>query len=849
MRMPGLVWLSRSPVLASVVVLLLIVGVGAALDPTGLFAIYTPPQAGSVAAGGLRDVAPLLLLLPTLLLGTAAAASIALRDAGPHTPWWWVFLLVWGAGVLSAMIGRAAADLLAVAPLLASPSGMGALSVAETLRHLVWASGFTGIKALLCCWPAALTAALSRRGPRHDGLRDAANPLVRRADRRMVLVFGFVLVGFAGLVGPWPGGGWWAGSALGFTYDHGFRLLAPSHAAGLAGFLTALALLSAVSIMVFARFVRHIGARRRARSAFLAGWIATTVGASALGLAQLTVLLGTSSPADRLDGDRWWLSLLLIRQAEGLSYALFVGVFAAGAVVLSAFWRPISGRPSTGRRMTALRFVRGLPTIAALVLVVILAAPLALLPAEPSRIGRDDALLAEPGLPPGTGLPRLTVHPGEPAVLGTGDGRAVLLRGVNIRDLLTDAADPAGRADPNRDDLAALAARGAGVIRVAISWHRLEPRPGHVDETYLAEIHELVERAARHEIHTVLALHADLLRPAVPCPAEPGRPRRITDGPCLDVHADRLVDATDFAYDDDGSQTRLVDLWGRLAAEFATNSAIAGFHLLDDPRLGGEPPLTSGLLLGRFYDRAVRAIRAAEDAAAGGFPHPVFVEPSATWPAIGVDVPPPPGFTDDPRLVFAPPSGETDGLEGDAGAGTLRLGRGLALAERLAADHGAALWISEWGAAADVAGDGELLRRQAAVADDHRLGGAFWRDPGCAPPPAPAGPRTSADVPLDGCALGEGVAGSEAAAVLNRSYPRAAPGTLRRLESDPVRRTMELAGSNRQTASSCVLDVWVPGPVEPEVRAHGVRDVLTRAVPGGWRITGCATGEYRLAVR
>ncbi|APU13446.1 cellulase family glycosylhydrolase [Actinoalloteichus fjordicus] len=851
MRMSGLGRMNRTPVLASVAVLMLIIGAGVIIDPTGLIALHTPPQGGPLAVGGLRDVAPFLLLLPVLLLGTAASTSIVLRDAGPRAPWWWIFLLVWGATVLAAMIGRTAADLLAVAPLLASPAGMGALSFAETLGHLAWASGFTGVTALLCCWPSALTAALLHRRRKNGRTADTENPVVRRADRRMVIVYGLALVGFTGLVGPWLGGHWWAGSSLGFTYDHGLRLLAPSRAAGVVGYLVGLTILTAASVAVFAVLVRHIGARRRARSAFLAGWIATTLGASVLGLAQLLALLGTPSPADRLGGDRWWISLVLIRQADGLSYGLVVGGVAAGAVVLSAFWRPISGRPTSAGRLIALRRVRGLPTLASLAFVLILAAPLALSPTEPSRIGRDDLLLAEPGLPQGTGLPRLTVHPGEPAVLGTADGRAVLLRGVNVSDLL------AGAAGVGEGSLAALAARGAGVIRVGVSWHRLEPEPGHVDEAYLAEIRALVDQAARHEVYTVLALHADLIRPATPCPGEPDREptgpgvSSADVGPCAspDPAGARLVDPTDFAYDDDGSQTRLVNLWGRLAGEFATNSAVAGFHLLDDPRIGDGPPLTSGLLLGRFYDRAVRAVRTAEESVAGGFPHPVFVEPSAGWAAVGVDVPPPPGFTDDPRLVFAPPSRAAAGPGRSAEAGALRLGRGLALAERLVADHGAALWISEWGAAADAAGDGDLLRGQAVVADRHRLGGAFWRAaPDCGQQSGPVPPR-SATAGAAGCDSGGAETDTEVAEVLGRSYPRAAPGRLHRLVSDPARRTMELAGSNQQTASSCVLDVWVPGRAEPVVQADGVRDVLIRAVAGGWRITGCATGDYRLAVR
>ena len=107
-------------------------------------------------------------------------------------------------------------------------------------------------------------------------------------------------------------------------------------------------------------------------------------------------------------------------------------------------------------------------------------------------------------------------------------GRQVLLRGVNVNSLgdyfqanpqytttvaVTDA------------DWATMAAHGFDVVRLLVSWSRLEPTKGHLDPAYLAKIQAAVDAAARHGIYSVIDMHQDAWGkyvaspPGVVCPS------------------------------------------------------------------------------------------------------------------------------------------------------------------------------------------------------------------------------------------------------------------------------------------------------------------------------------------
>ena len=125
-----------------------------------------------------------------------------------------------------------------------------------------------------------------------------------------------------------------------------------------------------------------------------------------------------------------------------------------------------------------------------------------------------------------------------------------------------------------------------------------------------------------------------------------GAPRCQFQGRDISPASDRAFQ--NFYFDTDGIQSAFVETWGKLAGEFADEPAVAGFDLLNEPGFGETAPVTTSFQLGRFYDRAIEAIRAA------GAPQIVFAEPSILWSGLGFDSGPPPGFTDDANIVFSP---------------------------------------------------------------------------------------------------------------------------------------------------------------------------------------------------
>jgi hypothetical protein len=303
---------------------------------------------------------------------------------------------------------------------------------------------------------------------------------------------------------------------------------------------------------------------------------------------------------------------------------------------------------------------------------------------------------------------------------------------------------------------------------------------------------------------------------------------------------------SNFYTDRDGIQTELIRTWAMVATAFADEPAIAGYDLFNEPGIGATPPVSNALLLGRYYDAAITAIR---DAEASGFAHLIFVEPSVLWSGLAFDVTPPPGFTSDTQLVFAPhPYSESITLDQSLGLTIASIERNLAMSAEAAKSYGAALWLGEWGWFGDPSVDGAKVRRFVSASDRLGVGSAFWVwRQGC------GSPETSDDAPRSGnfvsvdCRTGRLSPPPEGfAEPLSRAYPRAFPGRLDSLASSGTDLTFTATVDDPDI--NCQLDIWVPGHARPNLTTTGVTDAHATQVDGGWRVTGCATGRYSVHV-
>lgn len=824
-----------------VVVLIAVVAAGAATDPSGLLAPIGGRGLPLAGTGSAFRWAPLVVGLPILLAGAAVPVLIVGRRSTAR----WVFLTAWVSTVGAGAWASAASGFVSAIPV------MGAhLTAGAALRYAVSASGFAALKFLVVgAVVAACAAPAFRAGP-------AARSRVEPAAARPVLAPVLVVFAVAAIAAAGPAARWWRGGPAGYTFD-GF-LIAPTAANGVLGFLLGMA----VFLAVVAAVVRVL-ARRLPGSGPLAAavtvWLASVVAGLVLGVAGAAIapLSGHLSGAGP---DSWWIATALTGIATGLSYGAAVGLTAALPAGLGARWR-----------FAPLSRLRPRPRLVALGAAGVLLLALAPVVGAPVQAGPPDL----PAVAGTGGMQPLRVHPAPgrdvPATIGDVTGRQVILRGVNVNQLidyyLRDPAVPATR-PPAEDDFAQMAAMGFNVIRLGMSWSRLEPERGRFDEAYLREIQAAVAGAKAHGIYTVLDMHQDawgnaLARPSgrcgggtTPTTGWDGAPdwATITDGTahCQFLARD-LAPAVATAFgnlyaDRDGIQTELVRTWAFVARAFAAEPAVAGYDLLNEPGIGPNPPISSGLLLGRFYDAAITAIREAERAAAG-FAHIAFFQPSVLWSGLGFDATPPPGFTADRQLAFAPhPYSESISMDQGLGVTIASIERNLTVSARAAAAYGAALWAGEWGWFGDPAVDGVKVRRFAAAQDRLGIGGAFWVwRQGCGSPETGDDAVTSGNLVAVDCRTGESVPPpAPFAEPLGRAFPRAVPGRLESLAVGPGGAGLGITATAPADPANCLVDVWYPGEAAPALRTTGVLRAATERVPGGWRITGCASGAYSI---
>ena len=374
----------------------------------------------------------------------------------------------------------------------------------------------------------------------------------------------------------------------------------------------------------------------------------------------------------------------------------------------------------------------------------------------------------------------------------------MLLRGVNVNQLVDfyqPRPDVAATRPLTEDDFIRIAAQGFNVVRLNLSWSALEPERGEFDDAYLTQVAVAVHWAKQHGVRVVLDMHQDswfngateegtACRPGTdPMWGYDGAPdwATITDGaPRCQFQGRDISPAGNrafqhFYFDTDGVQGALVDTWGRLAAVFADEPAVAGYDLLNEPGFGETAPVTTSLLLGRYYDRAIEAIRAA------GAPQIVFVEPSILWSGLGFDSGPTPGFTDDRNIVFSPHL-YAESLTMDRSLGIppiVGMDRQFVLAQRVADEYGAPLWSGEYGYWGDDVDVVDRLARYADAEDANRLGSAYWVwKQACGDPQNGIGP-TGNGLMVQDCETGDDAAPrDDLLRILTRAYPQSAPGVL-----------------------------------------------------------------------
>jgi endoglycosylceramidase len=348
---------------------------------------------------------------------------------------------------------------------------------------------------------------------------------------------------------------------------------------------------------------------------------------------------------------------------------------------------------------------------------------------------------------PGDPLPALHAIPDVQNVgrIVDATGREVLLRGVNV-----NAHVEYWQYDPDlfttypftEEDADLVAAMGWTMVRLLLSWSRVEPSPGEYDEAYLDEIAESVAMLRERGIYTLIDLHQDAWGPSLAAPEDEecpdgtrpaggwdGAPEWATfdgDEPRCEAGQRELVPAVQAAwrafFDDVegpggvGIRTRYVQMFGHVVARFANDDSVAGYDLMNEPNAFA---VGQDLQLAEFYEEALAEMRAAE-AAVGAPRRLFFFEPSIAWHAIGL---PAPAFEHDDQVVYAPHIYQ-EGIN----AGTLEEGFTRASDDSLQLYAGAPVVTGEWGSDPERAADPEddYFERHLREQERYRFGATIW---------------------------------------------------------------------------------------------------------------------------
>uniref|UniRef100_A0AAU3I8A0 Cellulase family glycosylhydrolase n=1 Tax=Streptomyces sp. NBC_01393 TaxID=2903851 RepID=A0AAU3I8A0_9ACTN len=878
--------LARIASLTTAVVLVVLCAALGYADGTGLFAPENWLDAGFVPGNATSPAWATVVFLPLLIGGGAAAVHGLVRAAAPGARARWVFGAVWSSLILVAFLAKLAYSVLLLA--IAGPAG---LHIFPTVGALLAECGLTGAKyAVFGPLVAGLTASAYRIGVwrlrRKAGEGDRVDEVGEGAESRKAEEGGkaetgdkAVEVAEAGESGRRteraPGtsrarldsvaGFAWlpAGAAVALQAGTGAFAWAAGPIPG--GRVAATLVTGVAAVFAGVALWRRVVAPglTRARTGVTLWSLATTLtAAGVLGFVPLWILDGC---LNGFGGALFPVASVLVRVAEGVTAGVCAGVVCVPWVAELAWRRRTEPSAERGGLAWTVRWAPPVAVAAVLALATGTLAPgpaVAPVGAQAQAAGRDRNEL----------LPLSVLRrDGQAPVIGDSAGRQVLLRGVNVNQLIDYGQPDPAKATvwPLEDsDYARMERYGFDVQRLALSWSALEPKRGVFDEAYLARVRTAVDQAADHGIHTVLDIHQDTFSkyvsaaPGTRCRANAspefgndGAPKwaTLTDGAkaCGFLGRDLAPNVqqafTNLYNDTDGIGAEFARTWGRLAKTFADDPAVAGYDLLNEPGPGDAPGVTSSILLGRLYQQAITSIRAAESKVAGGFHHLVFFEPSILWSGLGFDTTPPVGFADDPQLVFSPHLySESITMDQGLGITLTSIEQGYATAERTARAYGAPLWSGEWGWFGEPGDFRSRFERFLERQNTEMLGSAIWVwKKACGDPQNdPEATTSGGGVVLYTCPDGKPLPSPAfETTALSQAYPRSAPGRLSSLRSSLTERDLRLTGSGKGT-----LDVWVPGRGRPEAKGSGLTGIRLAERPGGWRLTAHTSGRYTLHV-
>lgn len=373
------------------------------------------------------------------------------------------------------------------------------------------------------------------------------------------------------------------------------------------------------------------------------------------------------------------------------------------------------------------------------------------------RIRRTAAAIALAGAvaltaaaPPASAAAKAAAAPGRGADFPTGTvttaagqtlftdaaGRTLRLRGFNVDKY--DETTEAG--------IRSIAAHGFNLIRLDITWARLEPQPGRYDAAEMAKLQQLMGWADAAGLLVLVDFHQDVYGPAfgggqdgIPVWATRDDGLPFTPDP-TDWFAGYFEPSVQAAfthlYDDPDLRRDQTEFYTHIALALRGHRSLLGYDLFNEPSgpFDGDPTdpsvqvaaaaaLESGRLA-LMYQRLIAAVRSVDSRSW------LFVEPTVL---VGEGVPTAlPGFADPrrgaARIGYAPHFYDTaveDGADWNPSDGFIAAYTAAITAYPRA--HRMPVLVGEWGPPnADTPGNSELVRAQVTAMAGFADGWTMW---------------------------------------------------------------------------------------------------------------------------
>jgi endoglycosylceramidase len=177
-------------------------------------------------------------------------------------------------------------------------------------------------------------------------------------------------------------------------------------------------------------------------------------------------------------------------------------------------------------------------------------------------------------------------------------GKPLILHGVNV---VNKNKNEGYIGNLGQSDFEAIRRWGMNCVRLGILWDGLEPEPGRIDEAYLERVVGLVTAAKAEGLYVLLDMHQDLygvkFSDGAPVWATLDEGKPHTPGAVWSdayYSSEAVQTALDHFWanspgpDDAGLQDHYARVWQRVAKRFASEPAVVGYDLMNEPFPGKD---------------------------------------------------------------------------------------------------------------------------------------------------------------------------------------------------------------------------------------------------------------------